>query len=145
PRHRAGRLRPLGRAARPGPVLQPRVPDAGRPHAHRRPRHRHHDATRDRLARAAGRQRQAVPADVPAQGAAPATLFDDHPCRTPAASHTEMQIDRDLTLHYDLMVPPTDAERRTLQDPDSGYDAMMQRMTPAQQKAWDAAFAAENA
>jgi arylsulfatase A-like enzyme len=77
--------------------------------------------------------------------AAPATLFDDHQGRTPAARHTEMQIDRDLTLHYDLMVPPTDAERRTLQDPDSGYDAMMQRMTPAQQKAWDAAFAAENA
>ncbi len=75
----------------------------------------------------------------------PPTLFDDYQGRAAPAAQTEMQIDRDLTLHYDLMVPPTDAERPTLVDPDPAYDELMARMTVEQRTAWDQAFAVENA
>ena len=47
-------------------------------------------------------------------------------------------------LHYDLVVPPTAAERERLQGPDRSWDAMRQRMTKTQLAAWDAAYAAEN-
>jgi arylsulfatase A-like enzyme len=74
----------------------------------------------------------------------PATLFDDHAGRVPARAATEMEIARHLTLHYDLMVPPTDAEQRALGELDRTWRTHRARMTDAQRAAWDAAFAAED-
>jgi N-acetylglucosamine-6-sulfatase len=75
----------------------------------------------------------------------PATLFDDHAGRIAARRTTEMEIARHMTLHYDLMVPPTAGERPTLADLDKAYDNQRARMTEAQRAAWDAAYAAEDA
>jgi N-acetylglucosamine-6-sulfatase len=72
--------------------------------------------------------------------AEPATLFDDHAGRMPARKVTEMEIARNLTLHYDLMVPPTDEERANLSALDRSWLAQRERMTPAQREAWDAAY-----
>jgi hypothetical protein len=55
-----------------------------------------------------------------------------------------MEIARHLTLHYDLMVPPTPAEAPTLADLDRAYEQQRARMDDAQRAAWDAAFAAED-
>jgi arylsulfatase A-like enzyme len=74
----------------------------------------------------------------------PRTLFDDHRGRIGARAATEMEIARHLTLHYDLMVPPTDAERAALGDLDKAWIAQRARMDDAQRAAWDAAFAAED-
>ncbi len=74
----------------------------------------------------------------------PATLFDDHAGRMPARGATEMEIARHMTLHYDLMVPPTEAERPTLSSLDRAWMSQRARMTEAQRAAWDAAFAAED-
>jgi arylsulfatase A-like enzyme len=74
----------------------------------------------------------------------PATLFDAYDNRLPARAHTEMEIARHLTLHYDLMVPPTPAEAPTLADLDRAYEQQRARMDDAQRAAWDAAFAAED-
>ncbi len=75
----------------------------------------------------------------------PATLFDDYAGRTEGAKHQEMTLVEHMYLHYDLMVPPTDAQRAAgLQGPDRAFDNMMKRLTPAQKKTWDAAFMAEN-
>ncbi|MBL8756714.1 MAG: sulfatase [Planctomycetes bacterium] len=75
----------------------------------------------------------------------PATLFDDHQGRIAARGATEMEIARHMTLHYDLMVPPTASERPSLSDLDRAFDAQRARMTEAQRAAWDAAFAEEDA
>ncbi|MCA8948261.1 MAG: sulfatase [Planctomycetes bacterium] len=76
----------------------------------------------------------------------PPTLFDDYAGRTEAAKHQEMTIARHMYLHYDLVVPPTAAEREAgLVGPDRSYDDMMARLLPAQREAWDAAFAPRNA
>ncbi|HZN42023.1 MAG TPA: sulfatase [Planctomycetota bacterium] len=75
----------------------------------------------------------------------PATLFDDHKGRMPARCATEMEIARHMTLHYDLMVPPTDAERASLSEIDRSYTSQRARMNDEQRAAWDAAFAAEDA
>lgn len=74
----------------------------------------------------------------------PATLFDDHAGRMPARARTEMEIARHMTLHYDLMVPPTAAEQGQLSELDRAYASQRARMTEAQRAAWDAAFAAED-
>ena len=75
----------------------------------------------------------------------PATLFDTYANRIPARARTEMEIARHMTLHYDLMVPPTDAELPQLADLDRAYATQRARMDDAQRAAWDAAFAAEDA
>jgi hypothetical protein len=74
----------------------------------------------------------------------PATLFDDHRGRIPARGATEMEVARHLTLHYDLMVPPSDAELPGLGELDRTWKAHRARMDDAQRAAWDAAFAAED-
>ena len=75
----------------------------------------------------------------------PATLFDEYEGRTPAAEDQEMTLARHAYLHYDLVVPPTDAEREAgLKGPDSSWDNMMKRLTPEQRKTWEDAFRAEN-
>jgi len=76
--------------------------------------------------------------------AEPATLFDDWTGRTEAAKHQQMSIGKDLFLHYDLVVPPTAAERERLAGPDRSWDAMRRRMSEEQLRSWDAAYAAEN-
>ncbi len=74
----------------------------------------------------------------------PATLFDDYRGRIAARASTEMEIARHLTLHYDLMVPPTAAEAGQLGELDRAWSQQRARMTAAQRTAWDAAFAAED-
>ncbi|MEO6596485.1 MAG: sulfatase [Planctomycetota bacterium] len=74
----------------------------------------------------------------------PPTLFDDYKGRTAPAAHTEMTVANHLFLHYDLLVPPTEAEHATLQGEDRAWDGMRRRMTEAQRQAWDAAYAKEN-
>jgi len=80
-------------------------------------------------------------ADVPE----PPTLFADHAGRAEPARRQEMEVGRDLYLHYDLEVEPTEAERADLKGPDRSWAAVLDRMTKEQRDAWDAAFAAENA
>ncbi len=76
----------------------------------------------------------------------PPTLFDDWEGRMAGARHQEMTIAEHLYLHYDLMVPPTDAEREAgLRGEDPAFDTLWKRMTPAQQKAWTDAYGAEDA
>ena len=75
----------------------------------------------------------------------PETLFDDYRDRIGAAAATEMQIDRDLYLHSDLMVEPTEAERTRARGKDTWWDPMMTRLSDAQRTTFLAAFAAENA
>ena len=74
----------------------------------------------------------------------PATLFDAYDGRLPARAATEMEIARHMTLHYDLMVPPTATEAPTLADLDRAWQQQRARMDDAQRAAWDAAFAAED-
>lgn len=89
-----------------------------------------------------------APADLPlfrdADVPEPTTLFDDHAGRAPTARAQQMEIARHLALHYDLCVPPTDAERATMSALDRDWDFLWRRMTKAQQDAWTAAFAAED-
>jgi arylsulfatase A-like enzyme len=75
----------------------------------------------------------------------PATLFDDRGGRTAAARSQEMDIERHMHLHYDLLVPPTAAEQPTLSELDRNWDAGLRRMTREQRTAFDLAFAEENA
>ena len=75
----------------------------------------------------------------------PRTLFPSHAGRLPARAGTEMEIGAHMTLHYDLMLPPTADEQATLQDLDRAYANQRARMDDGQRAAWDAAFAAEDA
>ena len=69
----------------------------------------------------------------------PATLFDDHSTRGPAAAKHTMGVEDHLLMAYDLQCPVDEKERLY------GYWAnTRKRMTDAQREAWDAAFAAEN-
>jgi len=73
----------------------------------------------------------------------PSTLFDDYSDRAPGAATQEMEIDRHMTLMYDLKVRPagdTTAEWET-----NFWDGMDDRMTTAQRADWDAAFDPRNA
>jgi len=76
----------------------------------------------------------------------PPTLFDRREDNASPARHQEMEIERDLELVYDLFLEPTDRW-----DPSAGRanDASgfrnLERMTPDQRAAWDAAFGPENA
>ena len=76
----------------------------------------------------------------------PATLFDDWKDNASPARHQEMEIDRHMHLVFDLFVdaPKGFDWRKEGGSDKSGY-RNMQRMTPAQRKAWDAGFARENA
>jgi len=75
----------------------------------------------------------------------PDTLFDSYSTRSRAAYEQEMTIDRHMYLHYDLQVPPTEAEGQDLKGPDRAYSRLLDRMTPEQRAAWDAAFEPRNA
>ena len=75
----------------------------------------------------------------------PPTLFPTHAGRLPARAGTAMEIGAPMTLHYDLMLPPSLAEQAALQELDRSYANQRARMDDAQRAAWDAAFAAEDA
>ena len=74
----------------------------------------------------------------------PDTLFDDYRTRIPEAAQTEMEIQKDLYLQYDLFVEPTDAERKAAKGPDAWWDGMMKRMTEGQRATFLAAYREEN-
>jgi arylsulfatase A-like enzyme len=75
----------------------------------------------------------------------PPTLFDDHAGMAAPIRGQRMTIAHDLSLHYDLCVPPTAAERPHLTALDRDWDHLWARMTKAQQETWAAAYDAENA
>ena len=75
----------------------------------------------------------------------PDTLFDEYSTRSRAAYEQEMTIARHMYLHYDLQVPPTETEGADLKGPDRAYSRLLDRMTPEQRAAWDAAYAPRNA
>ena len=75
--------------------------------------------------------------------AEPATLFDDWSGRSRAASEQEMTIDRHMYEYYDLKVPPADSEAE-LKGPDKWMDRLLDRMSPEQRAAWDAAYGPRN-
>ncbi len=74
----------------------------------------------------------------------PETLFDDYSTRIPQAAQTEMEIQKDLYLQYDLFVEPTDAERAAAKGPDAWWDGMMKRLTGDQRATLLAAYREEN-
>ncbi len=74
----------------------------------------------------------------------PETLFDDYRTRIPEAAQTEMEIQKDLYLQYDLFLEPTDAERAAAKGPDQWWDGMMRRMTESQRATFLAAYREEN-
>ena len=75
----------------------------------------------------------------------PDTLFDDYTTRGTPARAQEMTISDHMYLHYDLQVPPTEEEARDLKGPDRAYERLLDRMTPEQRAAWDAAYEPKNA
>ena len=75
----------------------------------------------------------------------PPTLFDDYAGRGPAAAEQEMEIDRHMTLFYDLKLEPTDEEAADLKGPDTWGVGMRDRLTEEQLATWDASFREENA
>lgn len=75
----------------------------------------------------------------------PATLFDRWEDNASAARDQEMEIDRHMNLVYDLFLEPFagwDPKAGKAID-DSGF-RNLERMTPAQRAAWDAAYETEN-
>ena len=74
------------------------------------------------------------------------TLFHDSSGRAAPARFEELSIDQDMNLVYDLFLEPFEGW-----DPKAGFAndgsgfRNLEKMTPAQRSAWDAAFAEENA
>ena len=74
------------------------------------------------------------------------TLFHDSSRRAAPARFEELSIDKDMNLVYDLFLEPFEGW-----DPKAGFAndgsgfRNLEKMTPAQREAWDAAFRAENA
>ncbi|MBM82454.1 MAG: hypothetical protein CMJ78_17965, partial [Planctomycetaceae bacterium] len=72
----------------------------------------------------------------------PETLFDAYKNRSPSLAGNAMSIDKHFYYHYDLKVhqpvPFASAREKRLKDGEYA------RMTPAQKKAWDAAFLPRN-
>ena len=76
----------------------------------------------------------------------PSTLFDRWEDNASPARHQEMEIDRHMNTVYDLFVTPWegwDPEAQIASDRSGVRN--LEKMTPAQREAWDAAFAEENA
>ena len=73
----------------------------------------------------------------------PPTLFDDYSARAPGAAMQEMEIDRHMTLMYDLKLRP--AGPATLDWERDFWTSMEERMTVAQLADWDTAYGQRNA
>lgn len=73
----------------------------------------------------------------------PPTLFDDYNGRAPGAATQEMEIDRHMTLMYDLKLRP--AGPTTLDWERSFWASTEERLTDAQMATWDAAYGERNA
>jgi arylsulfatase A-like enzyme len=79
----------------------------------------------------------------------PPTLFDRYKGKASPAPHQEMEIDRHMHLGYDLFVTPylTIYEKLGMPAPkatDRSGIRNMQKFTPEQRKAWDAAYEPKN-
>lgn len=78
----------------------------------------------------------------------PETLFDDWSDNASPASNQTMEIDRHLSLEYDLFVPPVPGWDPPRKDESKAHDKSgvqnIKRMTPRQRAAWDAAFGPRN-
>lgn len=70
----------------------------------------------------------------------PATLFDDYAGRTSGARAAEMTVARHLHPSYDLKLPTGGMDDAL----DRAAQRILERMTPDQRAAWDAAYAREN-
>ena len=71
--------------------------------------------------------------------AEPATLFDDYEGRTVGAERAQMRIARDLFPAYDLKLPVTGKGLL-----DKSAMGSLSQLSPAQRKAWDAAYGPKN-
>ena len=73
----------------------------------------------------------------------PPNLFDRYENRATPAAQQEMEIDRHMTLMYDLKLVPEGVKP---DDPDyKSFLVEYGRMTPEQKRVWDAAYAQRNA
>ena len=72
----------------------------------------------------------------------PDNYFDDYAGRA-AASQQEMEIARDLMLHYDLKIPllPHEAATAAGKTDEAYWRSGFERMTPEQRAAWESAYA----
>ncbi len=75
----------------------------------------------------------------------PSSLFDDYEGRGPAAANQEMTIARHMFLHYDLKMNVHPDEMDALEGPDQWVGGLLDRMTPVQREAWQAAYGPSNA
>lgn len=74
----------------------------------------------------------------------PDTLFDTYQDNSPAARNQELEIDRHMHLICDLFTTAPEGWTPEGLDTDKSGWNNLQRMTPEQRAAWDAAFAEEN-
>ena len=70
----------------------------------------------------------------------PATLFDDYSNRSSGAAIQEMEIDRHMRFPWDLKIPPEPADSFEIKP----WKDRMERFTPEQLKAWNAAYEHKN-
>jgi len=76
----------------------------------------------------------------------PATLFDDYVDNASPARHQEMEIDRHMSLEFDLFVDPVEGwDPSKAPGSDRSGFRNLERMTPEQREAWRVAYADENA
>ncbi len=73
----------------------------------------------------------------------PETFDDDYRTRSDAARQQEMTIAKDMNLAYDLKIP-AEGDETNLQGLELSYYRDLQRMTPEQRQAWDAAYGPQN-
>ncbi len=69
----------------------------------------------------------------------PPTLFDDYEGKSPGAAAAQMRVSRDLFPAYDLKLPVTGEGIL-----DGSRTGKLNRLTPAQREAWDAAYGPRN-
>lgn len=70
----------------------------------------------------------------------PPNLFDDYSGRTSSLAKNEATIERHMYMAYDLQVPPP----KEAKDAEYSRGNALGRMSPAQRRAWDAAFGPRN-
>lgn len=73
----------------------------------------------------------------------PETFDDDYRTRSDAARQQEMTITKHMELVYDLKIAPV-GDEGSLKGLDLNYYHDLQRMTPEQRQAWDAAYEPQN-
>lgn len=74
----------------------------------------------------------------------PPTLFDRYADNAPPARFQEMEIDRHMHLVHDLFAPDSPHQANKVMPTDRSGTKNLEKMTPSQRAAWNAAFKPEN-